>query len=136
MKKKYVLNLKNKEEKQIFDIECYEMISIPSSIAKKFIIDNPFTWGTSQHFAYVLRGIIAEHNRLYHMWDDPIISDGEYDKLMNRLKQHEHNFPETYHQLSPSNVVGSSCLFWPPEGTYNPNAFGLDIQIGDYHEFP
>ena len=36
-----------------------------------------------------LRGEIRNHEYLYHVKDEPEISDAEFDKLMNRLKELE-----------------------------------------------
>jgi DNA ligase (NAD+) len=40
-----------------------------------------------------LREEIRQHNYRYHVLDAPIISDGEYDRLLNELKAIEAEHP-------------------------------------------
>ena len=117
--KKY--NKRSKINYQLKDLKEYDNILLVSNITVNAIINNPFKYGTAQHYVYMLRCIIAEHNRMYYMWDINVISDFEYDNLLKKLRSYEAKFPQTYHELSPSNVVGSSCLEWPPPGTYRRN---------------
>ena len=35
---------------------------------------------------FELRNLIRDHNYRYHVQDAPIISDGEFDKLLNELR--------------------------------------------------
>ncbi|MCL5997229.1 MAG: hypothetical protein M1546_14415, partial [Chloroflexi bacterium] len=44
--------------------------------------------------AVELRGEINEHSYRYHVLDDPVISDAEYDALMNKLREIENAHPE------------------------------------------
>ena len=53
-----------------------------------------------------LRAEIAEHNRRYHVEDDPTISDAEYDALVRELRQLEAEFPELITPDSPTQSVG------------------------------
>lgn len=53
-----------------------------------------------------LRRIIAEHNRLYYEQDTPIISDFEYDALMNELLLLEKEYPLLADPDSPARKVG------------------------------
>jgi DNA ligase (NAD+) len=59
-----------------------------------------------------LRGKIRHHEYLYHVADDPEISDAEFDKLMNRLKKVEAEHPELVTPDSPTQRVGGA----PREG--------------------
>ncbi|WP_037465189.1 NAD-dependent DNA ligase LigA [Shimazuella kribbensis] len=53
---------------------------------------------------------LFEHNRRYHVLDDPIITDAEYDQLMRELIQLETEFPELQTADSPTQRVGAAPL--------------------------
>ena len=53
---------------------------------------------------------IREHNRRYHAEDSPVVSDFEYDQLMQELIQLETDFPELQMADSPTLRVGSAPL--------------------------
>ncbi|MGN1012880.1 MAG: NAD-dependent DNA ligase LigA [Clostridia bacterium] len=53
-----------------------------------------------------LRKEIEYHNKLYYEQDEPEISDYEYDKLTQRLRQLEKEHPELVTKNSPSQKVG------------------------------
>jgi DNA ligase (NAD+) len=55
-----------------------------------------------------LRAEINEHNYRYHVLDDPIVSDAEYDALMNELKQIEAEHPDLITPDSPTQRVGGA----------------------------
>lgn len=55
-----------------------------------------------------LRRLIDEHNYRYHVMDDPIISDAEYDKLFQALKALESLHPEYQRADSPTQKVGAA----------------------------
>src|SRR3954447_18370981 len=57
--------------------------------------------------ALALREEIGEHNRRYHVDDDPIISDAEYDALVRELRDLESEFPELVTPDSPTQKVGA-----------------------------
>ncbi|HOY22072.1 MAG TPA: NAD-dependent DNA ligase LigA [Cellvibrio sp.] len=57
-----------------------------------------------------LRSDINYHNHRYHGLDDPQISDAEYDRLMQRLKNLEAEHPELITPDSPTQRVGSAPL--------------------------
>ena len=57
-----------------------------------------------------LRKIIAYHAKRYYENDAPEISDFEYDKLFEELKQLEAQHPEYYSPTSPTERVGGSAL--------------------------
>jgi DNA ligase (NAD+) len=59
-----------------------------------------------------LREKIRQHEYLYHVVDDPEISDAEFDKLMNQLKKAEAEHPELVTPDSPTQRVGGT----PREG--------------------
>ena len=56
-----------------------------------------------------LRKEIRRHNRKYYELDAPEISDYEYDKLMQRLKNLEDEYPEFVTPTSPTQTVGGSA---------------------------
>lgn len=53
-----------------------------------------------------LREAIRYHNYRYYVLDDPIISDAEYDRLMQDLQTLEERFPELKTPDSPTQQVG------------------------------
>lgn len=54
-----------------------------------------------------LREEIRQHNYRYHVLDAPIISDGEYDRLLNELKAIEAEHPEWITPDSPTQRAGA-----------------------------
>ncbi len=68
----------------------------------------------SQHEARLrseeLRSSINYHNHRYYVLDAPEISDGEYDELLNELRDLETTFPELITPDSPTQRVGSAPL--------------------------
>src|SRR5437660_11353840 len=59
-----------------------------------------------------LREQIRHHEYRYYVLDDPEISDADFDKLMNELKQLEAEHPELVTPDSPTQRVGGK----PREG--------------------
>jgi len=59
-----------------------------------------------------LRTELRRHEHLYYVMDAPVISDQEYDALMNELKRLETEHPELLTQDSPTQRVGGK----PAEG--------------------
>ncbi|HHW03235.1 MAG TPA: NAD-dependent DNA ligase LigA [Thermoanaerobacterales bacterium] len=57
-----------------------------------------------------LREKINYHNRQYYVYDSPVISDAEYDKLMRELENLEREFPELVTPDSPTQRVGGEPL--------------------------
>lgn len=57
-----------------------------------------------------LRQQINYHNYLYHTLDSPIISDYEFDQLMNKLKEMEAAHPELITPDSPTQRTGGAPL--------------------------
>ena len=56
-----------------------------------------------------LRKQIRKHNKKYYEEDNPEISDYEYDKLMQRLKEIEADYPEFITSRSPTQLVGGKA---------------------------
>ncbi|MBE0695744.1 MAG: NAD-dependent DNA ligase LigA, partial [Anaerolineaceae bacterium] len=55
-----------------------------------------------------LRQDLNYHNYRYHVLDNPVISDAEYDRLMNRLREIEIAHPELITSDSPTQRVGGT----------------------------
>ena len=53
---------------------------------------------------------IRDHQFRYYVLDKPIISDGEFDLLLSRLKELESNHPEFKVDESPTDLVGLSLI--------------------------
>lgn len=67
-------------------------------------MENQSTFDELQH----LRQTINYHNYRYHVLDDPLISDAEYDALTRRLREIESAHPEWMAPDSPSQRTGGS----------------------------
>ena len=57
-----------------------------------------------------LRKALHGHNYRYYVLDDPEISDAEYDRMMQELKQLEENYPQLASPDSPTARVGAPPL--------------------------
>ncbi len=57
-----------------------------------------------------LRKELEYHNKRYYVLDDPVISDYEYDMLMQQLKKLEAEHPELITPDSPTQRVGGKAL--------------------------
>ncbi len=57
-----------------------------------------------------LRDEIRHHNYRYYALDDPQIPDAEYDRLMQRLRELEAQFPDSITPDSPTQRVGAAPL--------------------------
>jgi hypothetical protein len=71
-----------------------------------------------------LRRQLDQHNYQYHVLDDPLVSDAEYDRLFRRLAQLETEHPEFAAPDSPTQKVGA-----PPERLILGNARGSTSSI-------
>mgnify|MGYP000548300422 CR=1 FL=1 len=56
-----------------------------------------------------LRDEIQRHNYRYHVLDDPIVSDAEYDALMRELRTLEESHPDLITPDSPTQRVGAAA---------------------------
>ena len=61
----------------------------------------------AQKDADSLRRQIEHHNHLYHVLDDPEVSDAQYDRLLRSLVALESEFPELITDNSPTQRVGA-----------------------------
>ena len=57
-----------------------------------------------------LRKEINHHSKLYYVYDAPVISDYDFDMLMQRLKTLEAEHPELVTPDSPTQRVGGQAL--------------------------
>ena len=57
-----------------------------------------------------LRREIEKHNYRYHVIDDPLVSDADYDRLFRRLVELERQYPEFASPDSPTQKVGAPPL--------------------------
>jgi DNA ligase (NAD+) len=55
-----------------------------------------------------LRRELNYHNHRYYVLDDPVISDGQYDALMQELRRIEEQYPELASAESPTQRVGAT----------------------------
>ena len=53
-----------------------------------------------------LRASLHEHNYLYYIKDAPVISDFEFDQMLNSLLELEQEYPEFFDANSPTQRVG------------------------------
>lgn len=66
------------------------------------------TAGEAREEAGLLREAVEYHNDLYHVKDQPRISDAAYDRLFRRLQDLEEAFPELQTPTSPTRKVGAA----------------------------
>lgn len=57
-----------------------------------------------------LRQLLEQHNYQYHVLDNPLISDAEYDRLFQRLIQLEAAYPQFASKDSPTQKIGAPPL--------------------------
>ena len=57
-----------------------------------------------------LRKQINDHNYQYYVLDNPIISDSEYDKLLNELELIEKEYPKLIFPESPTQRIGATPI--------------------------
>ncbi|MDX1586028.1 MAG: NAD-dependent DNA ligase LigA, partial [Balneolaceae bacterium] len=53
-----------------------------------------------------LREALRYHNYRYYVKDDPVVSDAEYDEMMNQLEELEDEYPDLLTEDSPTQKVG------------------------------
>jgi DNA ligase (NAD+) len=78
-----------------------------------------------------LRKLIDHHNYLYHTLDSPEISDAEFDRLMNELKQLEAEHPDLITPDSPTQRVGSAPVSELAEVIHTTPMLSLDNAFTD-----
>ena len=85
----------------------------------------------------VLRVQIEEHNNRYYVLNQPVISDFDYDILLNELDTLEKKFPEFASDDSPTRLVGSDLTkeFKQVEHTYPMLSLGNTYNEDEIREF-
>lgn len=78
-----------------------------------------------------LREQIEDHNYRYHVLDNPVISDAEYDRLFQRLKALEHEHPDLITASSPTQHVGAAPLKLFKEVVHNVPMLSIDNAFTD-----
>ncbi len=73
-----------------------------------------------------LHDLINHHNYCYYVLDEPEISDYEYDKLFNELKDIENRYPEIITPDSPTQRVGAPPVKEFPPFTHPQPMLSLD----------
>lgn len=84
-----------------------------------------------------LRRLIAFHDKQYYIYDDPVIADGEYDRLFHLLEQIEEKWPELKTATSPTQRVGAELSGEFPEVRHLTPMLSLDnsYNLRDLLEF-
>ncbi|QKG83493.1 NAD-dependent DNA ligase LigA [Kroppenstedtia pulmonis] len=84
-----------------------------------------------------LRHELNEHIRRYHVLDDPLISDEEYDRMMQALIRLEREYPDLETPDSPSHRVGGEPLpyFEKVHHTIPMLSLGNAFNVEDLNEF-
>src|SRR5512142_1975017 len=57
-----------------------------------------------------LREQLTYHNYRYYVLDDPVVSDAEFDRLLQELMRLEERYPELLTPDSPTQRVGAAPL--------------------------
>ncbi len=78
-----------------------------------------------------LRVEIEHHNYLYHVLDQPEISDSEYDRLFHELKRIEEDHPEAVTPDSPTHRVGALPVSEFPQHNHLSPMLSLDNAFGE-----
>ena len=68
------------------------------------------SWEKAAALAGTLRRLLHAHGHRYYVQDDPIITDGVYDRLFDALRQIESRFPDLATPDSPTQRVGGAPL--------------------------
>ncbi|MCG7893752.1 MAG: NAD-dependent DNA ligase LigA [Candidatus Thiodiazotropha taylori] len=79
----------------------------------------------------LLRQQINDHNRRYYVYDDPLIPDAEYDRLMRELQSLEAEYPELITAESPTQRVGDKPLDGFDEVLHRVPMLSLDNAFDD-----
>ncbi len=84
-----------------------------------------------------LRKTIDEHNHRYYVLNQPVITDYEFDLLLNELQELEKRFPELVTPDSPTMRVGSDLTaeFHQAEHTWPMLSLGNTYSIDEVKEF-
>jgi DNA ligase (NAD+) len=64
----------------------------------------------SAHRIHTLRDLLTRANTAYYVDDAPIMSDGEFDRLLNELAELERKYPQLADPASPTQRVGGATI--------------------------
>ncbi|MCT8565476.1 NAD-dependent DNA ligase LigA [Glaesserella parasuis] len=78
-----------------------------------------------------LREKLREYEYHYHVLDNPLVPDAEYDRLMNKLKNLEWQYPELITSDSPTQRVGAKPLDGFAQITHEIPMLSLDNAFSD-----
>lgn len=78
-----------------------------------------------------LREKLREYEYHYHVLDNPLVPDAEYDRLMNELKNLEWQHPELITSDSPTQRVGAKPLDGFAQITHETPMLSLDNAFSD-----
>ncbi len=78
-----------------------------------------------------LRRQLEHHNYRYYVLDDPEVSDAEYDRLLNELKQIEADNPDLITPDSPTQRVGATPVSELQEAVHTTPMLSLDNAFTD-----
>ena len=81
--------------------------------------------------ALKLQKELTEHSYQYHVMDDPVISDLEYDRMLKRLIQIEEQYPELSFPDSPTKRVGAPPLDSFDQARHSVPMLSLDNAFDD-----
>lgn len=84
-----------------------------------------------------LKSELKRHNRLYHTFDNPEISDQEYDMLYKELVGLEEKYPELVTKDSPTQKIGGEVLPYLEKAKHRQRMYGLDnvFSQAEYEDF-
>src|SRR5690606_30867816 len=94
-------------------------------------MSNPSLFDDVSSEIYRLRQELHYHNYRYYSLDDPQITDSEYDRLMNRLKELEAQYPNFVTSDSPTQRVGSEPISGFQTVTHEMPMLSLDNAFSD-----
>ncbi|MBT3275302.1 MAG: NAD-dependent DNA ligase LigA [Spirochaetales bacterium] len=73
-----------------------------------------------------LSSLLRRYNYEYHITNKPLVSDLEYDRVFDKLRDIEKSFPDLIEQDSPSRRVGSDLRGDLPEAEHSVPVLSLD----------
>ena len=82
-----------------------------------------------------LRRQLNDYSYRYHVLDDPIVPDAEYDRLLQELAELENEYPEFITEDSPTQRVGDRPLSEFSEVSHEVPMLSLDNAFGDEELF-
>ncbi|MDA3788170.1 MAG: NAD-dependent DNA ligase LigA, partial [Desulfobacula sp.] len=74
---------------------------------------------------------LTEHSYQYHVLDDPLISDSEYDDMLKKLIEIEEKFPQFSSPDSPTKRVGAPPLTGFKQALHSIPMLSLDNAFKD-----